>query len=119
MPASQRARSSTIASRSTSGSSTSWTAPTSSQPRSPGGPPGARRGGRGGRGVGGATRMSQFDPEKAGHKAGKIAALAKDPVGGEAGTYDIVFDPLILGSLIDQIGGGGCGGAQVAGGSLC
>ncbi|HLA47574.1 MAG TPA: TldD/PmbA family protein [Thermoplasmata archaeon] len=58
-----------------------------------------------GHGVACATRMSQFDPEKAGHKAGKIAALAKDPVGGEAGTYDIVFDPLILGSLIDQIGG--------------
>ncbi|MEK6912186.1 MAG: metallopeptidase TldD-related protein, partial [Candidatus Thermoplasmatota archaeon] len=58
-----------------------------------------------GHGVACATRMSQFDPEKAGHKAGKIAALAKDPVGGEAGTYDIVFDPLILGSLIDQVGG--------------
>jgi len=58
-----------------------------------------------GHGVACATRMSQFDPEKAGHKAGKIAALAKNPVGGEAGTYDIVFDPLILGSLIDQVGG--------------
>src|SRR5439155_4298724 len=58
-----------------------------------------------GHGVACATRASQFDPEKAGHKAGKIAALAKNPVGGEAGKFDIVFDPLIFGSLIDQVGG--------------
>src|SRR3989454_6086496 len=38
-----------------------------------------------GHGVSCATKASQFDPEKAGHKAGKIAALAKNPVGGEAG----------------------------------
>ena len=57
-----------------------------------------------GHGVACASKLSQFDPEKAGHKAGKIAALAKNPVRGEAGRYDIVFDPLILGSLIDQIG---------------
>ncbi len=58
-----------------------------------------------GHGIACATRLSQFDPAKAGHKAGKIAALAKDPVGGEAGRYDVVFDPLIFGSLIDQVGG--------------
>src|SRR2546422_1407247 len=58
-----------------------------------------------GHGVACATKASQFDPEKAGHKAGKIAALAKNPVGGEAGKFDIVFDPLIFGSLIDQVGG--------------
>ncbi len=58
-----------------------------------------------GHGVACATRLSQFDPAKAGHKAGKIASLAKNPVGGDAGKYDIVFDPLILGSLIDQVGG--------------
>src|SRR2546426_2296829 len=57
-----------------------------------------------GHGVACASKLSQFDPEKAGHKAGKIAALAKNPVRGEAGRYDIVFDPLILGSLIDQVG---------------
>src|SRR6267378_6868132 len=32
-----------------------------------------------GHGVACATKASQFDPEKAGHKAGKIAALAKNP----------------------------------------
>ena len=58
-----------------------------------------------GHGVACATKLSQFDPAKAGHKAGKIAALAKNPVGGEAGKFDIVFDPLIFGSLIDQAGG--------------
>ena len=58
-----------------------------------------------GHGVACATKASQFDPEKAGHKAGKIAALAKNPKGGEAGKFDVVFDPLIFGSLIDQVGG--------------
>ncbi len=58
-----------------------------------------------GHGVACATRLSKFEPWKAGHKAGRIAKLAKDPVGGEAGRFDIVFDPLFLGSLIDQVGG--------------
>ena len=58
-----------------------------------------------GHGVACATKLSQFDPAKAGHKAGRIAALAKNPVTGQAGTFDIVFDPLIFGSLIDQAGG--------------
>ncbi len=58
-----------------------------------------------GHGIACATKLSQFDPEKAGHKAGRIASLAKNPVSGEAGTYDIVFDPLIFGSMIDQVGG--------------
>ena len=57
-----------------------------------------------GHGVSCATKVSQFDPEGAGHKAGRIAALAKNPHGGEPGKYDIVFDPLIFGSLIDQVG---------------
>jgi len=58
-----------------------------------------------GHGVACATKLGQFDPEKAGHKAGKIAALAKSPKSGEAGKFDIIFDPLIFGSLIDQVGG--------------
>lgn len=57
-----------------------------------------------GHGVSLATRASRFDPEKAGHKAGRIAALAKNPKVGKEGKYDIVFDPLILGSLIGQVG---------------
>ena len=58
-----------------------------------------------GHGVSCATRTSAFDPERAGHKAGRIAALAKDPVAGTPGAYDVVFDPLIFGSLIEQMGG--------------
>ena len=57
-----------------------------------------------GHGVSCATKVSQFHPESAGHKAGRIAALAKKPRGGTPGKYDIVFDPLIFGSLIDQVG---------------
>src|SRR5213594_4351264 len=58
-----------------------------------------------GHGVACATKLSQFDPEKAGHKAGKIAALARSPKPGKAGRYTVVFDPLIFGSLTDQTGG--------------
>jgi PmbA protein len=58
-----------------------------------------------GHGIACATRLGQFEPWKAGHKAGRIAKLAKAPVGGQAGRFDIVFDPLIFGTLIDQVGG--------------
>ena len=58
-----------------------------------------------GHGVSCSTKKSAFDPEGAGHRAGRIAALAKDPVGGKPGAYDVVFNPLIFGSLIDQVGG--------------
>lgn len=56
-----------------------------------------------GHGIACASRLSQFDPERAGRKAGRIATLAKDPKPGKAGRYDIVFDPLIFGSLTDQV----------------
>jgi len=58
-----------------------------------------------GHGIACASRLSQFDPEKAGRKAGRIATLAKDPKGGKAGRYDVVFDPLIFGTLTDQVAG--------------
>ncbi len=58
-----------------------------------------------GHGVACATKLSQFDPAKAGYKAGSIAALAKNPTSGEAGKYNVIFDPLIFGSMIDQVGG--------------
>lgn len=58
-----------------------------------------------GHGVSCASRRSQFEPESAGHKAGRIAVLAKNPKSGKEGKYDIVFDPLIFGSLVDQVGG--------------
>ncbi|HYM38951.1 MAG TPA: TldD/PmbA family protein [Thermoplasmata archaeon] len=58
-----------------------------------------------GHGIACASRLSQFDPEKAGRKAGRIAALAKNPKGGTAGRYTVVFDPLIFGALTDQVAG--------------
>ncbi len=58
-----------------------------------------------GHGIACASRLSQFDPEKAGRKAGRVAVLAKDPKPGKAGRYDVVFDPLIFGTLTDQVAG--------------
>src|SRR3990172_5705326 len=58
-----------------------------------------------GHGIACATKLSRFEPEKAGHKAGRIAVLAKNPKAGKAGRYMVVFDPLIFGSLTDQVGG--------------
>jgi PmbA protein len=58
-----------------------------------------------GHGISCATKLSRFDTAKAGHKAGRIASLAKKPKVGTPGRYTIVFDPLIFGSLTDQVGG--------------
>jgi PmbA protein len=58
-----------------------------------------------GHGVACATKLSDFRPERAGHKAGRIAALARDPKPGKAGRYTVVFDPLIFGSITDQAAG--------------
>ena len=56
-----------------------------------------------GHGIACASRLSRFDPERAGRKAGRVAALAKDPKRGQAGRYTVVFDPLIFGTLTDQV----------------
>src|SRR5439155_1437407 len=56
-------------------------------------------------GIACATKLSQFTPEKAGQKAGHIASLARAPKAGKAGRYTVLFDPLIFGSLTDQVGG--------------
>ena len=58
-----------------------------------------------GHGIACASRLSQFDPERAGRKAGHVASLVKDPKRGKAGRYTVVFDPLIFGSLTDQVAG--------------
>src|SRR5436189_2377976 len=58
-----------------------------------------------GHGIACATKLSQFTPEKAGQKAGHIASLARAPKSGKAGRYTVLFDPLIFGSLMDQVGG--------------
>ncbi len=57
-----------------------------------------------GHGVACASKLSQFRPEEAGRQAGRTASMVKRPKGGEPGKYDILFDPLILGSLLYEIG---------------
>lgn len=41
-----------------------------------------------------------FKPEAAGEKAGELAKAARKPQTGEAGTYDIIFDPLAFADLL-------------------
>ena len=53
-----------------------------------------------GHGVACCATLKNFKPSKAGEKAGKIAKLAKNPKQGEEGKYEVVFDPLFLGSLL-------------------
>jgi PmbA protein len=53
-----------------------------------------------GHGVQCGSTIRGFDPAKAGAKAGEIAKLARNPKAGTEGRYDIVFDPLIVGSLL-------------------
>jgi PmbA protein len=53
-----------------------------------------------GHGVECSSALKNFDPSKAGEKAGKIARLARNPKQGEAGKYDVIFDPLFWGSLL-------------------
>ncbi len=68
-----------------------------------------------GHGIACASRLSQFDPERAGHKAGRVAALAKNPKSGKAGRYTVVFDPLIFATLTDQVAGRASAYAVLAG----
>src|SRR5205807_2216960 len=58
-----------------------------------------------GHGIACGSKLSEFQPEKAGQKAGRIAALARTPKPAKAGRYTVLFDPLIFGSLTDQVGG--------------
>lgn len=60
-----------------------------------------------GHGVSCATRLGDFDPETAGRQAGEIAALARDPKPAEAGTYDVLFEPLFVGAMTAATGIGG------------
>jgi PmbA protein len=53
-----------------------------------------------GHGVECSSTMKGFEPSRAGTKAGEIAKLAKNPKIGDDGVYDVVFDPLIFGSLL-------------------
>jgi len=53
-----------------------------------------------GHGVECCSTLKDFKPARAGAKAGRIAKLAKGPKLGEEGVYDVIYDPLIHGSLL-------------------
>lgn len=58
-----------------------------------------------GHGVECSSTLKDFKPSRAGTKAGEIARLAKNPKVGDEGAYDVVFDPLIFGSMASTWGG--------------
>lgn len=58
-----------------------------------------------GHGVECSSTLKGFKPARAGAKAGEIAKLAKNPKTGDEGAYDVIFDPLILGSSLGVWGG--------------
>lgn len=57
-----------------------------------------------GHGVECSSTLKGFDPERAGRKAGEIAKKAKNPKVGKEGRYDVIFDPLFVGSLLGMWG---------------
>ena len=50
------------------------------------------------------STLKGFDPARAGSKAGEVAKQAKNPKVGVEGKYDVVFDPLFVGSLLGTWG---------------
>ena len=50
------------------------------------------------------STLKGFEPARAGKKAGEIAKKAKNPKSGMEGKYDVVFDPLFVGSLLGMWG---------------
>ena len=50
------------------------------------------------------STLKGFEPASAGKKAGEIAKKAKNPQTGMEGKYDVVFDPLFVGSLLGMWG---------------
>jgi PmbA protein len=57
-----------------------------------------------GHGVECASSIKDFNPLRAGKKAGEIAKMAINPRVGKTGKYDIIFDPLFWGSLMGVFG---------------
>ena len=53
-----------------------------------------------GHGIECTSMLRDFEPSRAGAKAGEIARMAKNPSLGDEGVYDVVFDPLIFGSML-------------------
>jgi PmbA protein len=58
-----------------------------------------------GHGVECCSTLKDFKPARAGGKAGEVAKLARHPKAGSEGVYDVIFDPLIHGSLLGEWGG--------------
>lgn len=58
-----------------------------------------------GHGVECGSTIKGFDSARAGRKAGEIARMAKNPKEGVEGRYDVIFDPLISGTLLGMWGG--------------
>ncbi len=58
-----------------------------------------------GHGVECSSTLKNFRPASAGAIAGRIAKLARNPKAGEEGVYDVIFGPLILGSLLGYVWG--------------
>jgi PmbA protein len=57
-----------------------------------------------GHGVECCSSLKDFNPSRAGEKAGRIAKLARKPRQGKEGKYDIIFDPLFFGSMLSTWG---------------
>lgn len=71
-----------------------------------------------GHGCDNATQLSALDPVKAGTLAGEIANMANDPVAGKPGTYDVVFEPMAFGSIMNRIMNAASAGSVDSGGSF-
>jgi len=50
------------------------------------------------------SSLKGINPTRAGEKAGEIARMAKNPKPGKSGKYDIIFDPLFVGSIVGMYG---------------
>ena len=57
-----------------------------------------------GHGTSSARVLKKFDPELAGRKAGEIAHMARNPVQGPEGRFDVIFDPLAFANLLSYMG---------------
>jgi len=57
-----------------------------------------------GHGLSCATKLSNFDPERAGTQAGSYAKRSKKPLGWEEGIYDIILTPTVAADLVQLVG---------------
>jgi PmbA protein len=57
-----------------------------------------------GHGVECSSTIKNFNPSRAGQKAGELARMANNPKAGVEGRYDIIFDPLFTGALLAMWG---------------